>query len=87
MITLQCGTKSMDIHEPLIYDGEHHLGCWIVGRGDLFDLGFRVEELDQHGLEVRVGHTVVLVCKPEGPRRAKVDGQEQARTPADQATR
>lgn len=89
MFTLKSGPYEVCVHEPLELDPEiSHLGCSIVGKDDLFDLGFTVTGLDTHGLIVMDTHMakVLVIIKPKA-KDVKARSEVEARPAADPASR
>jgi hypothetical protein len=62
--SLHCGAYGVELYKQLNVS-LHSVGCSLVAGNDLYDLGFRAEDLKAHGLELRWGSTVLVKWPPE----------------------
>lgn len=76
--SLHCGARGVELYKQVNVN-LRSLGCSMVAGNDLFDLGFRVEELEKYGLELRWGSTVLVKWPPlidDNPRTRDTYGSD-----------
>ena len=71
-LLLWCRDYCVPIYSPIIGQPDCSIGCWAMGRNDLFDEGFKHEELWEDGIEITLSG--VTIFKYQRPSKSKDAG-------------